>query len=265
MERKDYFRSYYQERKVLKTEQKQLHRLLLRRRNQGLKQIAEKTSGNEKKKQKTKVDEGNSESLSIMIRQQEELVKALVKVTNAVVTTHKKLKQTRVPEHQPSEFELRRQDNILRNAEFLKNLRIIPKGEQNSTQHTKTADKVASSVPTVEDALADEDSQFWLEVGDAVLTEFMVPYGDGTGTVSAGALVGRCFDTSPGYFFGIVGRKEKRSNVNGHFVNYTDGDIGWLSLDQLRLLLVEEDKVLELFPNVRKQVEDKMGKGVVLL
>lgn len=255
MTRRDYFRSHYQKKKSLRTQQQQLLRL---RRAEGLEPIAENTSNNKNKKQKTKKDKSESESLAIKVRQQQRFVEAVAKVTKVINAAAKELKPEAVLKHQPSEFELLREENRRRNAEFLANLGIMPKhnGEQNKVEEV--------AVPTKEVAVAQDQRKFWLAVGDEFLTEFMVPYGDGTEPVPVGALVGRCFDTSPGYFFGIVGPKEKRGRVTGHCVHYTDGDVGWLSVAQLRLVLVKEDRVVQLFPNVRRQVEEKMGKGAVV-
>jgi hypothetical protein len=209
--------------------------------------------------------------LAVLIARQELYVVAVKKVMKdrnaaGAATTHERTRQN-IPS--VSDYEQVRLKNIQKNKEFLLALGI-GNSEIAGEKATKESAAVAVAV-----AGADEmaDKQLWLSVGDAFLESFMLPPLDDKKVIPEGALVGVCFDISPGYFFGRIGVREQRAKEGkksvewGHFVHFTDGDRGWYpdSVGLLRLILVNEVLTLSHFCSVFVDVESKMGKGVEIM
>ena len=253
MHRGAYYKLYNEQRKQLRSAQKQLCRL-----NRRLGTLSDNSSI-------------EATQLTIDIHRQELFVESLKKATKVVVLDDKKKKEAEKEEeeekkekktaYQPSPYEILREENMRKNQQKLKELGFAPPIIKESISEVPVQQK---EVVPQEAINVDAERKLWLTVGDALLTEFMVPPLETRQRVPIGSLVGTCFDISPGYFFGVVGPKSKKHRVVGHTVNYTDGDEDWVPVQQLRLQIVNKDKVLGMFPDVLNQIQNKMGKGEVL-
>ena len=251
MQRRAYFKLYNQQRRQLRSAQKQLCRL-----RDSLEALSDNSSM-------------EATQLTKDISRQVLFVDALKKATKEVVQNDKMEKQVQKQEekqeievYQPSEYEKLRDKNMRKNQEFLVSIGIHSRDKLESKKNIEGLAPVEDVAVKIVDT--DPARKLWLTVGDDFLTGFMVPPLEKNKRIPVGSLVGVCFDISPGYFFGVIGAKRKMKGVVGHSVHYTDGDEGWLPISQLRLLVVNEDKVLAVFPDVRTQIENEMGKGEVL-